>query len=248
MNTESETTIVTEIPSLPEVEEFINQRMSSALNGLRDYVLVGLCLSATQKELPWGTFEKWKAAKFPQFQRAHLCNAKRIAESLAEMTGFKCPTVGHLTSLPPEIAEIVDGAGDHRALLATTHEYRIDSDAVYAKSLCEKRFEKDPALRDEWEPRVLSGELDWCQVARGLGGQQATKGGGRKDPEYDKISISSLITVRNSFGSWDKYQPEVREAFLERIADVVTTCPDAVLARLEQEIALRRRTVKPTAQ
>lgn len=204
-----------------------------AMKGLRHYVIMGIRLMDVKARLPHGQYLPWCDKYIPQVSKTHLHRAKFIAEGLCERVGIKCPTRGTFdATLPPEFEAIVDGASGVSALLADIQEFRQDHDEETARAKCQSLFEDDAELRDEWEPRALSGELSWTLVWRGIKGQEATKGGNRSDPDYSILIPRSFTTLRNGFANWDDLKPEVQDQVVIAAVQLAADMPPAVKAAL----------------
>lgn len=198
------TTLPAEVSPAPGAAEAdaIRADYAVAMQGMRAFVSMGLRLADVKTRLPHGKYMSWVASFLPDICHRHLHRAKMIAEGLIEMGGVKLDARVQFENLPPEILEMIDGATGYRALLATVQEFRSDHDETEAEAKCRRFFATDPALADEWEPRVLGGEISWCQAVRGIAGQVATKGGRRTAPDYGILLTRSLVTLKNGFSRW----------------------------------------------
>lgn len=213
--------------------EFDNEQ---AMKGLRHYVLMGLRLMDVKARLPHGKYIPWLEKYLPDISKRHLHRAKSIAEGLCEMTGLKSDARvtfdAFETTLPKEFEAIVSGATGYRALLSDIQEFRQDTDEQTAKATCEALFSADPELRDEWEPRALSGELSWTLVLRGIKGQEATKDKRRSDPDYQILIPRSLTTLHNGFANWDRLPPAAQDTTIIELKKLVSDLPATVRAAI----------------
>ena len=207
--------------------EFDNEQ---AMKGRRHYVLMGLRLMDVKARLPHGQFIPWLETHLPTISKPHLHRAKSIAQGLCDMTGVKFIArdkfEAFATELPPELEMIVDGASGYRALMAEIQEFRSDHDEETAKAKCAALFAQDAELRDEWEPRALSGEMSWTLVLRGIAGQVATKGGKRSEPDYASLVPRSLTTIRNGFAKWEAMSEDARIATATEFRKLFAAMPD----------------------
>lgn len=204
-----------------------------ALKGLRAYVSMGLRLMDVKARLPHGKYLPWCETYLPRISKPHLHRAKFIAEGLCEKAGIKClPRETFDDSLPEEIETFVEGASGYRALMAGIQEFRQDSDETAARETCMKLFAADAELRDEWEPRALSGELPWTLVLRGIKGQEATAGKKRSDPDYAILIFRSVTTVRNGFAKWGELPEQTQDEAIIALKQLVSEMPAAVRAAI----------------
>jgi len=204
--------------------------------GMVAFVRMGFRLVAVKAALPHGQFLSWCDAYLPDLTPRHLQNAKRIAEGLAQIAKLKCETrvVFQSDSLPAPILDLIEGKSGYKALLATVAEYRDDEAERAAQAQCERLFAADPHLRDEWEARVIAGEISWCQAVRGIAGQQATAGKRRNDPDYERLVFSSLKTLHNGLsGHWQALPPERRAELVVSLKTMAAEWP----ADLRQALA-----------
>jgi hypothetical protein len=199
-----------------------------SMSGLRAFVRMGFRLVAVKAALPHGQFLTWCDAYLPDLTPRHLQRAKRIAEGLADMAGIKCDprVVFERADLPSEILALIDGKTGYKALLATVAEYRDDEAERQAEAQCQRLFAADPALRDEWESRVIAGEISWCQAVRGIAGQQSTAGKRRNDPDYERLVFSSLKTLHNGLsGHWDRLPADRRAELVVSLKTMAAEWP-----------------------
>ena len=164
-----------------------------ATAGMRAFVRMGFRLMDVKSRLPHGSYVKWCEEYLGDLSRPHLHRAKFIAEGFS-----KCVPCETFENLPPEILQIIDGAsesGGYRALLAEVHEFPalIGSEAD-AKKACEFRWSRHSEEQDDWEPRVLSGELNYHRALTGMLGSSATAGKSRAEtgvfPNLFRAAIS----------------------------------------------------------
>lgn len=222
--------LATEVVDLPGIEEAnrISRAYAKAMEGLRGFVAVGFELVDVKDRLPHGQYMAWVKKFLPSLSHAHLHRARLCAEGLSKMTGIKFIPGDKFENLPPEITAIIDGATGYRALLSSVHEFRQDEAEEEAKRKCYEEFAKDPALQDEWEPRVLSGELDWCQARRGITGRLATLGNKRADPDYVMLIPRVITTLKNGFTKWDAIPEDKQEGMVSSLRDLLTSMPPSV--------------------
>jgi len=227
----SDAIIPTEVLQAPGLLEAtaIEHDYERAIKGLRAYVSMGLRLMEVKERLPHGKYMEWCETYLPRISKIHLHRAKFVAAGLCQMAGIKCTTRDTFEeSLPAEIESILETSTSHRALLATVHQFQQGPDEDRARLECERFFAADPALRDEWEPKVLSGELTWCRAHAGIAGQVATKGGKRADPEYSVLIPQSLKTLGNGFAQWEKLPEEARANTVVEFRKLLAAMPESL--------------------
>jgi hypothetical protein len=207
-----------------------------AMSGLRSFVTMGLRLMDVKARLPHGGYLPWCEKFLPKLSKPHLHRAKSIAQGLCEILGVKCLARETFENLPVEMAEIIDGASGYRALLGTIKEFRTDADEARAKATCESFFAADPALRDEWEPRVLAGEMSWCEAVRGIAGHVATAGKKRGEPNYVALLPQSLTTLRNGFAKWGDLPEETRAKAVVEFRSLAAAMPPELRDALKSSL------------
>lgn len=203
-----------------------------AKQGMRAFVSMGLRLMDVKARLPHGHYMPWVAKHLPDLTHRQLHKAKCVAWSLCEAANVKLEPRFQFEDLPPEVLAIIEGASSQRALLSTVHEFREGAEETLAAGKCEEYFRKDPDLRDEWEPRVLSGEMSWCQAVRGIAGAVATSGVRRGAADYAVLVRKSLVTLRNGFARWGELPDAARAEAAIEFRQIVAELPQELRALL----------------
>jgi len=224
-------------PGMAEAAK-IRANYEVAMKGMRAFVDMGFQLIEVKSRLPHGKFMAWVEHFLPDLCHRHLHRARSIAAGFAEMAGVKLDSRVQFDELPPEIVEQIDGATGYRALLAAIHEFRSDELETKNRELCEARWKADPELRDEWEPRVLSGEVTYTYAMRGMTGQEL-KGAARPRVDYGKITLRNLTSQPIAWKHWDSFPAEYRNEILLKVPALVEGAPMIVLATLQKEIERR---------
>jgi hypothetical protein len=217
----------TEVMDLPGMGEAaaIEVDYQAALKGLRSFVRMGFRLMDVKARLPHGQFIPWIQQHLSGLSQRHLYNAKQTAEGICQMLGFKFAPECKFDQLPEEVLQMVDGASGYRALLGCIREFKDSSTEEAAKAKCLTYFDQDPALRDEWEPRVISGEMTWCEAVRGIAGHVATAGKNRAEPNYAILVPQSLTTLKNGFSKWDSMPEETRTETVVAFRGLISAMP-----------------------
>lgn len=198
--------------------------------GAEAFLRMGLRLIDVKARLRHGEYMPWCEENLGELSKPWIHRAKQTAEWAIKRVGTKClPPVDIWNSekLPLELAEMVDGRSANQ-LIAEIHEFRQDEAEKKAKAACESAFLDDPELRDEWEPRVLSGELTWCEARVGIAGQTTTKGKKRSAPDYSHLLRSSIVTLGNGFSKWTELPEEARSETVISLRKVISALPDEV--------------------
>jgi hypothetical protein len=218
-----------EIVDLPGKEEAAAIRTDYLIvtTGVHAFVRMGFRLIDVKSRLPHGAFLAWCGEHLNDLSPRRLQSAKSTVDELLKVTGIKYEPRFAFES-PPEIHAIVEGKDSIRALLGAVREFRQDEAEAEAKRKCYEEFAKDPSLQDEWEPRVLSGELDWCQARRGITGRLATLGNKRADPDYAVLIPRVITTLKNGFTKWDAIPEDKQECMVSSLRDLLTSMPSSV--------------------
>jgi hypothetical protein len=190
-------------PGAAEAAE-IRALYATAQAGIRAFVLMGFRLIEVKARLPHGGYMRWISENLSDLGRSHLHRSRQVAEGIALHLGWdgsNVPRVGHLPELPPEVLELIDGKSG-RALLAELRE-PLDEKAAKTEEahrlLCEEVWEHDGGKRDEWEPRVLSGEINYHRAYTGMLGETATAGKAKEEREVWAVFDSKLCAMKTPF-------------------------------------------------
>lgn len=217
----------TEVVDLPGPNEAaaIEADYQAALGGLRAFVQMGFRLMDVKARLPHGQFIPWIQKHLSGLSQRHLYNAKQTAEGICQVLGLKFAPECKFGELPVEVLQMIDGASGYRSLLGCIREFKDSATEDAAKAKCLIYFEQDPALRDEWEPRVISGEMTWCEAVRGIAGHVATAGKNRAEPNYAVLVPQSLTTLKNGFSKWDSMPEETRTETVMAFRGLISAMP-----------------------
>lgn len=215
----------------------IREDHATATSGMRAFVRMGFRLMDVKSRLPHGEYIPWCEKFLKGLSKRHLHRAKFIAENFAKKDSCVL-----FEELPPEALAEIDGAnesGGYRALLAEFQDFpEIIGSEADAKKACEARWERKPEERDEWEPRVLSGEMSYHRARTGMLGSVGTKGKAR---ESTKIWTLMTRNANSMKGLWKDYSAledeerklEIVEKLVESLSAAPTDVQTAILAALE---------------
>lgn len=109
-----------------------------------------------------------------------------------------------------------------------------------AKQLHEKFAERED-LREEYEPRILAGEIGLGACIAGLAGKQATAGGTRNDRPPEQLVFATFSDLRSRFSRWEKIEPANRKAICHEAADTILALPEEVQESILKALRAARR-------
>lgn len=235
-----EVVVETSPPPGEAEEKIIHYLYNEARQGMRAYVLMGAWLLDVKARLAHGEFLPWLGIHAAVLRKSALYNAMsmaRRAADLAEISNFQLLEI--LKEPDSEGARkiwaLVDGQSQRR-VLAEIREERTDDAEAKARATCERLWKSDPLLRDEWEPVVLGGGLDYCDALRAMSGQIATKGKRRAAPDYRYLLPKVFITAQRGFGRWGDLDVETRAEVTAGVRELARSAPPEVRAALLDEL------------
>lgn len=104
-----------------------------------------------------------------------------------------------------------------------------------------KAFAKNPAAREQFEPKILSGELCLGYAINGVAGQASTAGRSRGEVHQLELFSRGISTLRIRFSKWEmipaKNRTFIANEFAEAIADAPAEIQERVLATLKAQKA-----------
>lgn len=98
---------------------------------------------------------------------------------------------------------------------------------------------EDRCGAEEWhavQAAILGNEASIPALNAGIGGKAATKGKKRSDPQYHIIAPRAVVTIGNSFKSWNKIPQDGRQRVLAEMRTALQATPDAVRALIQDSI------------
>ncbi len=212
-----------------------------ANEGLRAFVRMGFLLADVKARLPHGQYSKWIAKHLPSLSRMHLHRASYIAQSLASHFGIQIPNVTHelhldsnvsharhLEELPADATALIDACaerGGYRLLMGEIKALQASHpDTIQA---CEDLWNSSAALRDEYEPRVLGGEMTYGAALQGMTGKIHTKGKPKSATDHSQRLAQNFAGLARHIKAWDSETMTAREraASLKHIANAVQSSP-----------------------
>jgi hypothetical protein len=211
----------------------IRKDYDTTLQGLRAFVRMGFRLMDVKSRLPHGNYSPWCAEHLGGLSRAVLSRAKQIAHGFAKC--FACETFDRL---PPEAIAIIEGCsekGGYRALLAAVHEFPTGALEQKNRLICEGRWQMDAELRDEWEPRVLSGECTYTEALNGMNGQEL-KGKQRPGSDYYGLLTRNLTSLPLCWPKFGELPPEQQSELLVKLPNIAQGAPPVALEVLRKAI------------
>ena len=151
------------------------------------------------------------------------------------MSSSNVTQCGTFEDLPPEILAIIDGAsesGGYRALLAEVHEFpdltaeEHHNEAACAAQ-CEKLWLAAPEKRDEWEPRVLSGEITYHRALTGMLGSQRTAGQPKQAERHNELMETAAAKLKKHLIHFEALPPLAQASVVEYIGEMAAAMPQA---------------------
>jgi hypothetical protein len=205
----------------------IGRDYERAMEGMRSYVAMGIRLHTVKAQLPHGEFMVW-CAKNITVKKTHIGDSMRIAKGIAEMCGIQitdASVISHTEESP--LLAMVEGQ-THRQLVLAVKEFRQDPTEEASRLWCEERWAKNPGDRDDWEPRVLSGEITYIFAKIGMLGIETSKGQTRPDPAYEKLLARNAGSYTQIWEKWETLPEPVRHEGIAKLQDAFTGAPDEV--------------------
>lgn len=214
---------ISQPPGLPEAAA-IREDHATATAGMRAFVRMGFRLMDVKSRLPHGEYIPWCEKFLKGLSKPHLHRAKFIADHFS-----KCLTCETFDELTPEALQIIDGTGGIYSLMAAIQDFpEIIGSEADAKKSCEARWERHPEERDDWEPRVLSGEMNYHRALTGMLGSSATAGKPREPVRPFEILLNASWKMAKHFASFDGLPPLAQARVIEEFTEMAGTIPEAV--------------------
>lgn len=195
-------------------------------DGMTAFVLMGFRLIEVKARLRHGEYMKWVEANLPELPHRHLHRARQIAEGIAIRLNLQIGNVANLKSLPSEVAELIAGKTT-KALLTELHDFESDPKEEEHRKLCEARWKKNAAERDEWEPRVLSGEISYYRALTGMLGHEETAGKPKQDTRHSEVIMTAANKLQKHFAHFDTLPPKSQVRVIEHLENMAEAMPEA---------------------
>lgn len=180
--------------------------------GAEAFIRMGLRLMDVKARLPHGQYMAWTRKHLPDLKQAWIQRAKQTAEGVLAMAGIKyLPPVGiwEAEGFPPPLAQLLDGKSA-RQLISDVHDFNSSDNGPEYQKWCEAEWEKDPELRDEFEPSVRGGYRTYKQVKLAMLGL-GSRGGKRPPVDYAELLMRHQRAISQHWQHWDKILEERHE-------------------------------------
>jgi hypothetical protein len=102
-------------------------------------------------------------------------------------------------------------------------------------------FARRPDLREEYEPRILSGDMGLGACVAGLAGKESTEGTKRQDRPPEKLLIDGFQAIETRFRAWDKLEGSARRDVADRAVETILSLPDEVQDTLLRALRAARK-------
>jgi hypothetical protein len=226
------------LPSLETLAHDIHRDYQAAMHGMRSYVAMGIRLHIVKESLLHGQFMRW-CDKNLTITHRHIGNAMSIAATLCEIAkieiGNALPIcdrqIGNALDISEKpqdpLFELIEGT-THRRLSLALKEYRNDPTEDAAKNWCEDRWAKNSVDRDNWEPRVLSGEITYIYAKIGMLGADNTKEQPRREVAYDKLLLRNAGSYVQIWKHWESLPETTRHDGLAKLQEAFANAPAEV--------------------
>jgi hypothetical protein len=230
------------MPALDRLAHDIHRDYEAVKEGMRAYIFMGIRLHEAKSSLPHGKFLAWCQSNLTISKR-HIANAMSVAATLCEITQIEMCNALHIcqSSEKNPLFELIDGQS-HRQLLSAVQEYRNDPTEDANKAKCEERWAKNPMERDDWEPRVLSGEITYTFAWIGMMGIDSTKDKTRPAVSFGKLLQRNAGSYRQIWSNWGSLPEETRHDGIAKLQDAIMEAPEdvkrALLHALKQPAAI----------
>lgn len=216
-------------PGAAEAAE-IRGLYATAQEGIRAFVLMGFRLIEVKARLPHGRYMAWLETNLGDLTHRHLHSSRRIAEGIVLRLGWSNWNRGsNLETLPAEVCDLIDGKG-YRTLLMELRE-PLTGEAAKSEEecrvACEARWAKDAEERDEWEPRVLSGEINYHRALTGMLGQREVKGQAKPEPMAHERLLTAANLIQKHFEKWENISPTWKAKVIEHYEVAAAKMPEA---------------------
>lgn len=149
--------------------------------------------------------------------------------------------------LPESDREETGGKGSKEPVLPTmddiAHSLGISRDTLMRARQIHLDFRRNPDLREQFEPRILSGDLPLNRYSSAAHSSESTRGGSRNAPRYlvcrsdggtKGLLPKSLITLGNGFERWGEFDPEARAVFRDQFLTLIASAPEEILIGLKK--------------
>jgi hypothetical protein len=91
-----------------------------------------------------------------------------------------------------------------------------------------KKFAGKVELREQFEPKILSGELGLGAALQAIAGKESTEGKKKPIRQVDQLILQGFSDLRNRFGGWNKLGSEKRDKVLAQVCVETAEWPEDV--------------------
>lgn len=218
----------------------IAKDLNQASYGVIAWVRAGMRLIDVKNRLPHGQFMSWVDSNLPRVANLslrHLTRAKQVAEDLLIANDLLLEDAAKVAgNCAHALWKSIEGQST-RQLTLTVQELRSDATEEASKDYCEKAWAKSAKKRDDWEPRVLSGELTYYQAKSGMMGREATKGKEKKvKPAFERIS-RNLNGLKQNLADWETMSEKASESAMTILCEVLEKAPESVRQAISKHLS-----------
>lgn len=107
-----------------------------------------------------------------------------------------------------------------------------------------KLFKKDAQWKEQFEPKILSGELSLGYAINGIAGQASTAGKSRGEVHQLELFGRTVSTLRIRFSKWDQIPAKNRTFIANEFAQAMADAPDEIQDRVIAIINQRKAAAK----
>lgn len=233
--------------SLAERSQQIREAWVILRSGLFNIVHAGALSLDAKGQVKHGEFKAWLETEIPEASYPTMVRAMRTAERVAECLAYTPEELLAVCLAEPEteahqdLMGFLEGKSQRQLLTRIVDEEDVSPGEREAREHCLRAFEADPDLRDEWEPKVVSGELSWFRAWLGMRGQAATKGKKRIDrSSYERLP-DSLGSAWRGLEHWAQVPPEAQIRARKEFRQILTRIPEEWLPEIETALQSRRK-------
>ena len=163
-----------------------------------------------------------------------------VLNSLAQRRHYTKGALAYL-SYPVIVGSVYQGPGQPKKESSIQSTILQSAEAIAAKlgfgrdlffqaRDLHKRFAKSPALREEFEPRVLTGEIGLGACIAGIAGKEATDGKQRPQYEMQELLSQAFRTVSIRVKrEWEKIPAAARLAVAQKTVEEICEWPEDLL-------------------
>lgn len=107
-----------------------------------------------------------------------------------------------------------------------------------------KAFEKNPGAREQFEPKILSGELCLGYAINGVAGQAATAGQSRGTIHQLELFGRTVSTLRIRFAKWEMIPAKNRTFIANEFAEAIADAPEEIQERILKTLQANRKAAR----